>query len=399
MNEEMYEEEDDDLPMQYRRLTAHLQTQNAYFDRRINAYISSQMAMRQAMGQAVADQWQANNQQQTPGQFTNPGMMQTPMQQPWYQNQMLPPDMSNRMSQSYRHAPYPVPSNAQGMRHGFNNRSPSVATTPDMSFHPQQQRTLSTQTSPVDNVGMDGRRTSLPFQNTQPQTPHSQSGPTGATPGNVSPVASRSGSSSHSSTGTPHVFYKQSTGSPKQAPTPPGQNPSMTSPFDQSFNNMMNHFTPLTPTLPMETQQMLGFNMTDPTTNMFVANNTQGMKSQPPFYSYNPNGKPKAPRATQSASDGLSQTLAPSSLDTSVGGFDPSVFTYTPQSASTDLLNSPFPSGGLYNFDASLGMDAFVKPSHSVGHSSGHVTPGISGEDIGTWAEFFDYGESSQSAV
>ncbi|OQN95103.1 hypothetical protein B0A48_18887, partial [Cryoendolithus antarcticus] len=32
INEEMYEEEDDDLPMQYRRLTAHLQTQNADFD-------------------------------------------------------------------------------------------------------------------------------------------------------------------------------------------------------------------------------------------------------------------------------------------------------------------------------------------------------------------------------
>ena len=399
----MYEEEDDDLPMQYRRLTAHLQTQNAYFDRRVNAYISSQMAMRHAMGQAVADQWQANNQQNNAGMFMNQGMMQTP--QPWYQNQMLPPDLSNRPSQSYRHAPYPMPHNNQAMNQNGHARSASIATPQEATSYqpqqPQQQYSLSAQTSPVDNVCFDDRRMSLPARTGMPQTPVSTGGQLSASPKQVSPVGSRNGSVHSNSANTPQAYWKQASGSPKQIPTPPQQQPQsqemMTSPFDQSFNNMMNHFNPLTPTLPMETQQMLGFNMMEPTTNMF-ANNAPGMKTQQPFYSYNPNGKPKGSTGVQAGVEGLNQTLAPSSIDTSVGGYDPSVFTNTPQSAATEMLNSPFSSAGMYNFDNSFSMDQF-KPANSVGNSSGHVTPGISNEEIGNWADFFDYGESSQATV
>jgi hypothetical protein len=86
MNEEMYEEEDDDLPMQYRRLTAHLQTQNADFDRRLAAYLTNPVAMRSALGQAVSDEWQ-NNQFNSISQFVNPNMMQMPPQQ----QQQMPP--------------------------------------------------------------------------------------------------------------------------------------------------------------------------------------------------------------------------------------------------------------------------------------------------------------------
>ena len=60
MNEEMYEEEDDDLPAQYRRLTAHLQTQNAQFDRRWQAYLINQVAMRTALGQSMQNNGQPN---------------------------------------------------------------------------------------------------------------------------------------------------------------------------------------------------------------------------------------------------------------------------------------------------------------------------------------------------
>src|SRR3984957_20785659 len=49
INEEMYEEEDDDLPLQYRRLTAHLQTNSVDFNRRLEAYLTNQVAMRSAM--------------------------------------------------------------------------------------------------------------------------------------------------------------------------------------------------------------------------------------------------------------------------------------------------------------------------------------------------------------
>lgn len=53
INEEMYEEIND-LPTEYRRLNAHLQTQSADFDRRLLAYLSCQMATRQA----VSNCWQ-----------------------------------------------------------------------------------------------------------------------------------------------------------------------------------------------------------------------------------------------------------------------------------------------------------------------------------------------------
>ncbi|KXJ84678.1 hypothetical protein Micbo1qcDRAFT_210507 [Microdochium bolleyi] len=45
VKEEMYEEEEDDLPRQYRYLTAHLQTGSADMNSRVNAYITTQAAM------------------------------------------------------------------------------------------------------------------------------------------------------------------------------------------------------------------------------------------------------------------------------------------------------------------------------------------------------------------
>lgn len=53
INEEMYEEIND-MPREYRRLNAHLQTQSTDFDRRLLAYLSTQMATRQA----VSNCWQ-----------------------------------------------------------------------------------------------------------------------------------------------------------------------------------------------------------------------------------------------------------------------------------------------------------------------------------------------------
>lgn len=45
LKEEMYEEEEDDLPRQYRYLTAHLQTGSSDMNSRVNAYITTQAAM------------------------------------------------------------------------------------------------------------------------------------------------------------------------------------------------------------------------------------------------------------------------------------------------------------------------------------------------------------------
>lgn len=80
VNEEMYEEVND-LPSQYRRLSAHLQTESAAFDRRLLAYLSSQIATRQA----VSDCWQ-NGQSTCDPHLINPSTMsESHVQMPMYQ--------------------------------------------------------------------------------------------------------------------------------------------------------------------------------------------------------------------------------------------------------------------------------------------------------------------------
>lgn len=52
-NEEMYEEEEDDLPMQYRNINMHLQTGSHDFDARLQAYLANAVAFRKALAGAV----------------------------------------------------------------------------------------------------------------------------------------------------------------------------------------------------------------------------------------------------------------------------------------------------------------------------------------------------------
>lgn len=393
VNEEMYEEEDDDLPMQYRRLTAHLQTQNADFDRRLQAYLTNHVAMRTALGQAVSDAWQQNNPNHFQGnnQFMNPGMMQMQQPQPGYHGPMMPSQsMFNRSPANYRQSPYPMPNQTMpGMRSQFHNRSGSMATPQEISTHHQQHQ-QSAQTSSVEAAKINDRRTSLPAQNL-PCTLQSQNGSQQTmSPTHMSPVISRSGSSTNLA--TPQAYH-QSSQSPQQVPTPPEQQQQphrhrqqpMTSPFTAAFEQQMNGgFGPLSMSLPMESQQLLAgssaFNMNDPMTSMFMPSQNQsqsGMKPQQPFYSYNPNGKPKnSTNSPQTTFDGLSQTLAPSSLDTSVGGCDTSMYLNTPQSGAIDGMFMPYGSAGFTmgtGYDNGFGVDP-----HNVtasGNTSGHVTP------------------------
>jgi hypothetical protein len=100
INEEMYEEEEDDLPSQYRRLTAHLQRGSVDFNRRLAAYLTNQVAMRSAMEQMVNNSY--DNQYSNCAQFA-----QSP-------TSMYPPQMNPRPNMgspttSHRQSPYPSP--------------------------------------------------------------------------------------------------------------------------------------------------------------------------------------------------------------------------------------------------------------------------------------------------
>lgn len=145
INEEMYEEEDDDLPMQYRRLTAHLQTGSADFNRRLAAYLTNQVAMRNAVEQMGANAY--NNQQFAPPQMhysqPRPNMFQPSIQ---HQPQMPHPGMNG-----YRQAPYPSP------------HQPGYRQTHGRAYSTAAMPTSKVQTPPTPvSLAMDHRRMSTP---------------------------------------------------------------------------------------------------------------------------------------------------------------------------------------------------------------------------------------------
>ncbi|ETN37836.1 uncharacterized protein HMPREF1541_07459 [Cyphellophora europaea CBS 101466] len=143
INEEMYEEEDDDLPLQYRRLTAHLQTGSADFNRRLAAYLTNQVAMRSAMEQMVNNPY--------PSQYGNPQYPQTP--QNMFQSPMLNHNMAQSPAQSYRATPYPSPHQSNFRQ--LHSRAYSMAGPTPAVSNPRQsleQRRLSTPSVPQAGV-------------------------------------------------------------------------------------------------------------------------------------------------------------------------------------------------------------------------------------------------------
>lgn len=59
LKEEMYEEEDDDLPRSYRLLSASMQTSSPEMNSRLDAYLSNKMAMSQMLAR-TNDEWREN---------------------------------------------------------------------------------------------------------------------------------------------------------------------------------------------------------------------------------------------------------------------------------------------------------------------------------------------------
>ncbi|KKY20201.1 hypothetical protein UCDDS831_g05002 [Diplodia seriata] len=158
VNEEMYEEEDDDLPAQYRRLTAHLQTNSADFNRKLHAYLATHQAGRQALFDQSFMGGFGHTYPNAP--HFAPQMM---MHQPPYQQQMLPPQMIHRSPQSFRQAPYPSPQ--QQSNFTFNHLDSSAA---HMSYSPFSMA-LPTETQQMLGSTLDPNDpyTSLYMQNSE----------------------------------------------------------------------------------------------------------------------------------------------------------------------------------------------------------------------------------------
>ena len=353
VNEEMYEEEDDDLPMQYRRLTAHLQTGSADFNRRLSAYLTNHVAMRSALDQAITNSYA----QQYPNapQFAH--------NQNMYPSPMMAQNMPQQQSPSAFGQPYPSPG-TPGYRPGHQARSASGSHDTPV-YSPSMPAPSPVQTLPE----MDRRRTSASSKS-------SSQSPTGApaTPQSMHTMPALSQTSST-------VNVKHEGPISQQMRAPPQQSPVQQQRPVGGMNGYSN-ISPFTTSLPTDAQMLLGpaIDPNDPFTSMLMA----GSENLPQPYNYNmtPSTLQK-PRSFNQSYDGMSATLAPSALDMS-----PRYQIYA--QPSTTISASPI-SSSAFHFPYDCSLPDFSKGQMYAGGNSaagsGTVTP--AGID-GSWDAFIN---------
>lgn len=359
MNEEMYEEEDDDLPMQYRRLTAHLQTGSADFNRRLAAYLTNHVAMRSALDQAITNTY-AQQYPNAPHFAHNQSMFTSPM---------LPQSMPMQSPQTYRQSPYPTPG-APGFRPQPHARSASVAAPHELAGYGSN----SSHPSPVEASGqLDHRRMSMPpalgsaSSPTSTRTPQSIHTPQ---PDSAPPPAASPFHLAHDS----------------RQPLPPRQPVPLQSPY--GLSGLPDFGSPFTTSLPMESQMLLGPSLdpNDPLTSMLMAGSDALM---PQYYNFGPTASISKQRHYHPSYDGMSATLAPSALDMS-----PDQLSYTaPSSTSSESLATP---AFNFNFEGALGdFKAANLTRSSSTQGSGGATPAIDG----SWDAFINGNSWEENAT
>lgn len=374
----MYEEEDDDLPLQYRRLTAHLQN-GSDFNRRLAAYLTNHVAMRSALDQAITNSY-AQQYPNAPQFAHNPQKM--------YPSPMIPQNMMHQpVPQSYRQSPYPMPRSA-GFRPQPHVRSASIAGPHEVPGYSQNVST----SNPVEMANQtDHRRTSIPAPSTSPIASR--------TPQPLQPSPPRSAAlpatSSFSIKQEPQQS-KQMQAPPvpqqSQQPAPPPPTPQQQSQQlqqqpptqQQQFTDMNKHneyTSPFTTALPVEAQMFLGpvLDPNIPFTSMLMA----GSESIPqPYYNYNTAASTMKGHHFHPSFDGMSSTLAPSALDMSPH-FNYSGLSSAPSTSSESLATPAL----TFGFDASgIDFKAHNVTAPGSAHGSGTVTPVV---DNG-WDSFID---------
>ncbi|KAF2629966.1 hypothetical protein BU25DRAFT_262165 [Macroventuria anomochaeta] len=279
INEEMYEEEDDDLPTQYQRLNAHLHTTSVMFNKKLHDYIATQHGVRNMF----MSQYQNPSFQQYGGQFPPQNNTAFPQTNNWLNPTMMPPQQfsqqtpQNFTQQSHSSQPQGVRSSPYHIPQRPHQRAASIAgpafdaSMPQGTSTPQDARRLSLPAQPgVDDKSRPALSCAPSFAQQQPTSPHTDT---------ASPM---SGSDQR----TPHLQTDNET-------------PVSTtfSPMTYSVGNqMLGGPNPLSMALPAESQQFVGsiLDPNDPRTAMFM--NGSELIAQPfaPTYTYNPNYSPKA---------------------------------------------------------------------------------------------------------
>ncbi|KAL3426221.1 hypothetical protein PVAG01_03012 [Phlyctema vagabunda] len=177
-NEEMYEEEEDDLPYPYRRLTSHLETGSQAFNSKLSAYLTNHVAMRSALEHSIRDSYQLQSGGNTQFSYNPQTMFPSPMlaHQPQYQARNPYVQHQQPNSPSFRQSPYPQPNGFQSQHH----RAASISV-------PAPGVTASPITSPI-MLTSEQRRMSTSAINSTSQTPTT---PTANTPGQTTQMKQR----------------------------------------------------------------------------------------------------------------------------------------------------------------------------------------------------------------
>lgn len=316
INEEMYEEEDDDLQSQYRRLQAHLGSSADLFNGRLNAWVLSQYGTRQ-MAMAAQN-----------GMSFNPGMSMPPPNTPFFAYQPQPqsptslaPAMTQR-KQSYRQTPYP-----QQYQRMADQRSHSIGA-------PQDQ-TLQQGISAADMNALQAhqRRQSPAVSgdgHSGPSTPQSQGDQT-------RPSVQRTTSATNMQPGQ----FDQSqffNGQQFSNAMSPQFNFNGYSGNASSYDPMMNQNF-LTTSMPPDAQQIIGTSF-DPNSQFQSMYMNMSHGQQVPAgisYTYRPNG---GSSNLKSDSEGINQTLSPNPM-ASAPKLDRNVESLATPALTNDSVSSP----------------------------------------------------------
>ncbi|KAI9844475.1 MAG: hypothetical protein M1837_005557 [Sclerophora amabilis] len=367
VNEEMYEEEDDDLPMQYRRLTAHLQTGSADFNRRLASYLTNHVAMRSALDQAITNSY-AQHYPNAPNFANNQASMFPPPLRP---EQLTSPDPS-----AYPPSPFPPPATPAGYPPappGAHGRSASLATPQDLltGLQPPPASPSGAHAPPPDSPHRVSRPASTAGHPPQP-TPTAAASPA-SYPQHPPPQPA-----AHQDL-SPRAQHRAQMQRPPHLRNYPPQDPQpyMRMPYDTNAFAGNGNFSPFSMSLPPESQMMLGpaLDPNDPLTSMLMAgyHDPNEPSYQKPLYAH-------------PSYDGMSSTLAPSALDLSPN--DQGSHDADPAAGSAFDLNLDF--GGA--------QDKVKAPHLSRDESSHSATSSAPfyGED---WGAFIDDNSWDQTAT
>jgi hypothetical protein len=317
INEEMYEEEDDDLPTQYQRLNAHLHTTSVMFNKKLHDYIATQHGVRNMfMSQYQNAQFQpyggqfassANTFPQT-NNWLNPSMA-PPQQitpstttQAFQQPSSLNASANAAAQQNFRSSPYYVPQRPQPHQRSASIQLPHAPLQYGASAQP------ATPGATAPHALLD-RRMSLPvhsFEQSTQAASGAQSPPVLSRSSTVNsprqqPISPRTEScaSPLSGTGQRTPYLHTDSDTPASLPF---------TPMDLNMNSQVLGSNPLSLSLPPESQQFLGsvLDPNDPRTAMFMAGSENLAQPFAPTYTYNPNYSPKSIKA---ANGGSTMTL------------------------------------------------------------------------------------------